>query len=428
MAGMSISGLSSGLDTSSIIKQLMQLEALPQSALQTKLSKQESIVSALQGINAKLSSLATNAAALKAPDSLSVAKATSSDATAVTATASATTAATSLRFDVKDVAVAHRVGTGVITTAGTANHAFSVTVGGTQHDLTATTGSAADIAKAINDAELGVTAAPVRASATDFRLIVTADETGEDSAFTVAGLGTSSVLSTGTDARISLGTGFELTSSTNTFKDVAPGLDITVVKPATGLTVDVARDDAAVATKVKGLVTNLQTVLEDIAYRSRVGTDGKVSSAAVLAGDSLMRGLTGQLQDAVSGSVGGVPVGSAGISIDRSGAVSFDEAKFKAFLAKDPAKAQQFISGLAEKVEGIAKTASGATGTVTQTITSSQANVRSLNDSIDAWDVRLENRQVTLERQYAALETALQRSQSQSSWLAGALSGLPSWS
>ena len=64
MAGASISGLGSGLDTSSIIRQLMQLEALPQTKLKTKLSTEQSALQTIQDLNAKVAALTTAVADL----------------------------------------------------------------------------------------------------------------------------------------------------------------------------------------------------------------------------------------------------------------------------------------------------------------------------------------------------------------------------
>jgi flagellar hook-associated protein 2 len=63
-------------------------------------------------------------------------------------------------------------------------------------------------------------------------------------------------------------------------------------------------------------------------------------------------------------------------------------------------------------------------GTVTAAVTGRTAATRRLQDSIEAWDVRLELRRTTLSRQFTALETALSQMQGQSSWLAGQLSAL----
>ena len=50
MSMMSISGLASGLDTAGIIGQLMQLEALPQTKLKTRVTAEQGVVSALHHV------------------------------------------------------------------------------------------------------------------------------------------------------------------------------------------------------------------------------------------------------------------------------------------------------------------------------------------------------------------------------------------
>ncbi|MFC7504863.1 flagellar cap protein FliD N-terminal domain-containing protein, partial [Nocardioides sp. GCM10030258] len=57
----SIGGLASGLDTASIISQLMALEALPQTKLKTQVTAEQSKVTALQKLNTALQALGTSA-------------------------------------------------------------------------------------------------------------------------------------------------------------------------------------------------------------------------------------------------------------------------------------------------------------------------------------------------------------------------------
>ena len=64
MANTSIGGLVSGLDTATIVSQLMQIEAQPQSRLKTRVSTEQTSLTALQTLNAKLSTLAAKASEL----------------------------------------------------------------------------------------------------------------------------------------------------------------------------------------------------------------------------------------------------------------------------------------------------------------------------------------------------------------------------
>ena len=90
-ASLGIDGLASGLDTTGIINSLMQIEAGPQTLLKQSQSTAQNVVTALQGINARIKSLSD--AAGKA--------ATAANWTAFTATSSSTSVAATATTDAK---------------------------------------------------------------------------------------------------------------------------------------------------------------------------------------------------------------------------------------------------------------------------------------------------------------------------------------
>jgi flagellar hook-associated protein 2 len=112
MAGMSVDGLVSGLDTTSLISQLLQVEAAPQQALKSKVVAQQRVVAAYQAVNARFVALQTAAEALIGDTAWDPVKATSSSTT-VTATATAGAQAGSLSFFVDTVASAYSAMTSV---------------------------------------------------------------------------------------------------------------------------------------------------------------------------------------------------------------------------------------------------------------------------------------------------------------------------
>ena len=61
MATASVSGLASGLDTATIIDQLMQLEAASQTRLKSRVTTEQSTLKVLQNLNTKFAALATQA-------------------------------------------------------------------------------------------------------------------------------------------------------------------------------------------------------------------------------------------------------------------------------------------------------------------------------------------------------------------------------
>jgi flagellar hook-associated protein 2 len=82
-------------------------------------------------------------------------------------------------------------------------------------------------------------------------------------------------------------------------------------------------------------------------------------------------------------------------------------------------------TGFVARVADAAKAATDrTTGILTTAITGRNESIKRLDDGIEAWDIRLELRRTTLTRQFTALETALSRMNSQSSWLSGQISSL----
>ena len=103
MASTSVSGLVSGLDTSTIISQLMQLEAQPQTNLKNRVSDQQKQVTSLQTVNAKIANVATRAGELAKVSAWSPMKVTSSS-DKVTVATSASASPSSLTFTVNQAA------------------------------------------------------------------------------------------------------------------------------------------------------------------------------------------------------------------------------------------------------------------------------------------------------------------------------------
>lgn len=78
--GISLDGLSSGLDTTSLITQLITAEAAPQALLKAQVTKTNTVVTALQGLNSRMAALADSAKTAAKVGSLDLYAATSSTA------------------------------------------------------------------------------------------------------------------------------------------------------------------------------------------------------------------------------------------------------------------------------------------------------------------------------------------------------------
>lgn len=445
MATSSISGIASGLDTKKIIDQLMQLEAAPQDRLKVQQTREKAVLAALQSLNTDVSLLASRAETLAKASTWQTLKGTSTSG-AFSVNVADGASAGSFTVTVDRLAAAHQLGfaqpAGLDDVVAVPANVRITGSDGTVHEISTGGGTLKELVSAINGATstTGVQATTVRVDDGSYRLLVQSTKTGAGSQFTLTKsdgselLGGASVQQ-GTDAKISLGLGITATSATNTFTDLVPGVSITLGNTAavgsTG-TVAITRDSASIKSSVKALVDQLNSLLTSIDAKS-AGKKGS-ADAGVLVGDSTSR----SLRDALAATIftgDNRSMAAVGVQTDRYGKFVFDEAAFDKAYAADPARTAGYFTtagtggtdGWAGRLTAVAKKASNSgNGTITSAITGRNTSIDRLQDSIEAWDLRLEMRRTSLSRRYFALETALNTLQSQGNWLSSQLESLKS--
>jgi flagellar hook-associated protein 2 len=346
MAYASVSGLVSGLDTATIINQLMQVEANPQTLLKSRVSSEEKTVSALQALNSKLAALAARAEGLADPATWSpLTASSSSEHVAVTAGPMATQG--SFSFTVVETARAHQLSFSQTAAAGTRVTAADSTVvrldrlDGTTVDIETGDGSLDGLVRGIDNAGAGIRATKVRLDDGTYRLRVESTTTGTAQDFTLRNLDGTELLggatvTTGRDAAISIGPD-TVHSASNTFSGVLTGIDLTIAAatPAnTAVEVTVARDAEAVTETVKALVDAANAALADI--DELTGFDAATNKAGLLTGDATLRALRNELLSTITSAVDGASLAGVGIELDRSGRITFDEEKFSTAYAANP--------------------------------------------------------------------------------------------
>lgn len=439
--GLSIDGLSSGLDTTSLINSLMTLEAVPQTQLKSRVADVQSSISAFQGLNASVADLATKASKAALPNALDLYAATSSSAS-VTTTVGAGASSGSLDFTVDQLAG----GQVSVSQAMTAWPFSTMTInsGGKTVTVTPASTSMDDVVSAVNTAGAGVTASKVSVGGGQFRLQFTSTTTGSAAAFSIGNPdGTTAALTdvkTAQDAQIRLWAGVPgleqpITSSSNTFDTVLAGVSLTVSEvSATPVHVAVARDANQISKTASDLVGAVNSVLAQISTKSTVvaSTDGAgnpITSGGPFTGDSTVRSVNDAILSAASQPVNGRSPSEIGIVLTKTGTMQFDAAKFADALAKDPTGTMAAVGVIAGRVADAAKQASDpTTGLLTTKILGQQSDAKDINNQIASWDDRLAMRRATLQQTYSALEVALSGMKAQSSWLTAQLGGATSGS
>lgn len=244
---------------------------------------------------------------------------------------------------------------GTIPSSGT----FTITMGDSEMDIDLAqsdedgdgTVTVSELADAINHSEdnPGVSAAIVNTGGAT-TLMLTSEETGEASAFTVSvsGVDTSSEfyqqinnpknLSTAQDALIYLGNspddGIPITSSDNTFDDLIPGVSITFTETSdTPVTFTVAQDSSASEDKVQTFVDAYNTLVDTLGSLTGYDSDG---NPGVFAGDAGLSSLERRLNDITHASYDGYTILDYGISLDKDGHLQIDSDQFSAAMEEDP--------------------------------------------------------------------------------------------
>lgn len=344
---MQIGGLASGLDTTAIVDQLMQIERVPVRAVQRRQDELRAVDDAWGKVNTKLSAVRGALDALggaRGVDRLRTATSSAPEALAVAVPDGATPATGTYAFRVEQLANAHQAAASfasadALVGAGT----LTIDVGGEQVSVTADdTTTVADLARLVNGADGDVSAQVVAVGSGDVRLLLSSGATGLAGAMTVAerpaGVGAFEDVQAAQDARIAFGSGaggFTVTRSTNVIDDLVAGATLTLTEadPARTVTVTVDRDVDATVDRVKKLVTALDDAMGTLKDLS--GYDAETKVAGPLQGESAVRRLREELRSAAT-ALSGVATGvDLGVEVDRYGAVTLDESRLRTALAED---------------------------------------------------------------------------------------------
>jgi flagellar hook-associated protein 2 len=456
---LNIGGLASGLDTNSIIDQLMQVERLPRTRLDQKASSIAARQSVLADFQSRLRSVESAAQGLRSIGLWSQAQtASSSDATRLSAAIVSGSGAGvgGYQVDVSQLANAAQRTYSFVSPAS----AGTITIDG--HDTAVAAGaSLRDVVSAINSDGR----ATVYAAATDSgTLVLSTRATGDTGAgFIALSDGTGSLTEQtgkakqGRDAQFTVD-GVAGTSTSNEVTSAIAGVRLSLrgVTTVSGpITVSVGAptvDTAAVKDKLRAFVDVYNSTVDAIRAKldERSVKDPRTTEqqqAGMLNGDTTLTAILSQMRQAIYTSVRGLPdgmssladlgvsTGSASSTISRdalAGKLELDDAKLDAALAGDASGVRDLLAGpgnvggWARTFERIVHDADTTGGTIDVRITGADAELKRLQQSMADMDDRLALKEQTLRAQFTAMETALSQSQAQSSWLSGQLASLNS--
>lgn len=278
-------GIGSGIDTGSIVQQLVALERQPIERLLVQEAQVSTQLSAFGQIKSVLSDFQSSLEAVNELSEFSVLKAKSSDSAVLSATASSTASPGVFNLSVNRIAETHRLGSQNTfadtdtTTVGTAGDTLTIDVGGNSFDVDYGGLTLGEIRDAINsDSDnTGVTASILKDDLGN-RLLLNADETGSDNFVTLTFNNTdpfnltslnadrdnqNGFTSVDLDAVIEVDGQFTSTQSSNNVSDLIQGVTITLKEAGTSL-LEIEPDEVAVQGAIEAFVDSYNTALKTI--------------------------------------------------------------------------------------------------------------------------------------------------------------------
>ncbi|QIG93614.1 MULTISPECIES: flagellar filament capping protein FliD [unclassified Bradyrhizobium] len=141
--------------------------------------------------------------------------------------------------------------------------------------------------------------------------------------------------------------GIALTRNTNDISDVLSGVTFDLLQPTpsgTSLNISIQTDTSQITSALQTFVTNYNAFRDQVIAQSAQNSDGTASSSAVLFGDSTMRDIMTELQQVLSGSVGGMTMADLGLSFNENNELQLDTGTLSTVLTQNLAGVTQLLS------------------------------------------------------------------------------------
>lgn len=473
----SLSGVASGMDTATIISELMKLERIPYTKLETRHKVYNNQMAVFRNINTKLSALRTAAADLQLKSTFELRSATSSDETVLKVSASETAVAGNYMIEVAQLATHHSMKTNqaFVKDAKDPQLSGKITIwnngSSTEYTLEGDNNEEIlnNLANQINSKDVGVKASIIETSPGEITLVLQSDKSGTANKIRLGTPGEGdeglyiSADTTGLtnalglveaqeakDAKLKVN-GIEITSSGNELSNVISGMSFALSKTGT-VQVNVSRDVDKIAGKIEAFVNAYNDVINTI--RSQTGKE------AALQGDITLRSLQDQLSNLFNGRVGPAEqikdeeekvivdvldyqyLFEIGLEIDKgltkgsdmTGTIRFDKDKFKQALAENPEAVYQLFAyndskngapGIAKRfTESLQVWTRSATGILAARIDGYNEQIKFVTKQMENMENRLALREQQLKKQFSAMEVALSSLQNQMSWLSSQIASM----
>jgi flagellar hook-associated protein 2 len=433
------------IDFNVVLNALMQQASEPLNDLQTRQSALQSQSATFDKLNTLIAALQSAADDLSGLTSASTLSGQTSDPSAVGVSVSAGATAGDYDVVVNELARAQVTATTSTTADATSTVVATggtLTIGGINVAITSGV-TLQQLAQTINATDgIGVTAAVIRTAPGSYRLALTSTLTGTAHAFTItnsltggSGIAFADGNSNGvsgdsnadnavvaSDAAITVNN-IPISSSSNTFDDVIPGVTLVTYKkdPASTVRVGVATDSSSIVANVKAFVSAYNKIVSFINDQRASAVNGDASS---IGREPLLRQFKNSLRTVLLAAHGAgtlTKLPEVGIEFTTDGTLSLDSSRLDAAVSTDPAGVQALFADAGGVFPDVGKLLDGyssGTGLISTMKTRLAQQVASMDSQIAAMQTRLALQRQSLQQEFAAADAAMAQLRSQSDSLA----------
>lgn len=460
MAGSTVSGIGSNIDTQAIVTSLVNAEKVPkQTQINTASAKATTTLSSIGKIQAALDAFRGALDTMSTGNSFTGLTGSSSDEKVATMTASNTASNGSFRLIVSQLAQASKLSSanyasGATTVVNATDKPTTLTISqsGKAFDLSVPAGATLQQVRDSINTQFGTSglSANIQTDSNGSRLILTSTNMGTGSDLTLSGNSGldagATVVDKPLDALYSID-GVKSVSKTNSIEGALSGVNIKLVSLSAPTTtgdsgvdavrnatlITVSTNNAALKSGVKGFVDTYNALITAMNAETKVTTnlDGSTTAAA-LTGDSTMRSLQNAIRNefnTLSGTGTFKSLAQFGVTTSSStGLLTLDDKKWDKAVATNAADISSMFSGtngmLARMKSATDDFAKSTTGILATRSTSLSDTLKDLTKQQSSLDERMTLLTSSLSAKYNAMDTLVAQLRQQSTSVMTTLNAL----